>query len=173
MTQNPKYIWALLLLTGAFYIFLLKTFGAPEFSYFTVAAITPVIVTIWGRLFPPSRDSEFSRIPPEILRRRNNWIDRLATVFCLAGIFCPLGLMAIDRSYENNWWIVGLGFGLCVILPSLFVMLATLPWGGFRRLQEFGRFYEVKWGIGLRGIAVVYVPLAALGMVSVWKLVVK
>jgi len=37
---------------------------------------------------------------------------------------------------------------------------------GTERFRKFWRYYEVKWGIGLRSIAWVYVPIGALAPVG-------
>jgi hypothetical protein len=126
--------------------------------------LTPLAMKMWGKLSPPNELSEFDELLPGELKRRNGWIDRISTLLCLIGICTPLWLYARGIS-KHNPWPLGLGFGLMVILPSLFVLSVTLP-QGLRRLKEFGRFYELKYGIGIRGVLVVYVPLAVFGVLS-------
>jgi len=74
---------------------------------------------------------------------------------------------------SNNPWPVGMGMGMMVIFPVTFIWLATRR-GGIARWHEFWRFYELKWGVGLRGVQWIYAPLAALGAVSLvmvlWQL---
>jgi hypothetical protein len=55
-----------------------------------------------------------------------------------------------------------LGLGLMMWLPGSFVMAVTLP-HGTTRFREFLRWYELKWGIGIRGITYVYVPFFVFG----------
>jgi len=124
---------------------------------------------LWGRLSPPRQVSEFDQHSPEELKRRNNWIDRVGVMLSLSGICFPLFLYANGVS-KHNPWPVGLGLGLMVILPTAFFALVTLPKGS-GRFREFWRFYELKYGIGLKGLTVVYVPLACLGLVSAYELV--
>ncbi len=130
---------------------------------------TPLLMKLWGKLSPPEAISEFDHYSPEDLKRRNNWIDRVGVFLSLSGIFLPLVLYANGVS-KHNPWPVGLGFGLMVILPTAFFAIVTLPKGG-DRFREFRRFYELKYGIGMRGLTVVYVPLACLGLLSAYELV--
>ncbi len=130
---------------------------------------TPLLMKLWGRLSPPGQVSEFDQYSPEELKRRNNWIDRVGVMLSLSGICFPLYLYANGVS-KHNPWPLGLGFGLMVILPTAFFALVTLPKGG-GRFREFWRFYELKYGIGLKGLTVVYVPLSCLGLVSAYELV--
>ena len=145
--------------------------GAIGIILSTIAAAigTPLIMKLWGRWSPPTRASEFDSVSKEELRRRNNWIDNVACSLALIGIFSPLLLYANGMSNRNPWP-VGLGFGLMVILPVAFVSMFTLP-QGFVRFREFWRFYELKYGIGVRGITYVFVPIAVLGIASIYKLV--
>jgi hypothetical protein len=140
--------------------------SALTFSISTAAALilTPLVVKAWSKLAPPNEVSEFDELLPGELKRRNGWIDAISTLLCLIGICSPIWFYMRGVS-NHNLWPVGLGFGLMVILPSLFVLGVTLP-QGLRRLREFGRFYEMKYGIGIRGVLIVYVPLAILGVVS-------
>ena len=137
-------------------------------SAIAAAIGTPLIMKWWGRLAPPTQASEFDSLSREELRRRNNWIDNVACVLALAGIVSPLLLYANGMSRQNPWP-VGLGFGLMVILPVTLVALLTLP-QGLGRFREFWRFYELKYGIGIRGISYVFVPIGVLGIVSIYKL---
>ena len=96
-------------------------------------------------------------------------MDRIGVLLSLSGVCFPLYLYATGVS-PHNPWPVGLGFGVMVILPVTFIALFTLPKGA-GRFAEFWRFYELKYGIGLKGIAVVYVLFALLGLVSAYELV--
>ena len=48
-----------------------------------------------------------------------------------------------------------------VALPVAVIALITLRQGS-DRFREFWRFYEIKWGVGLCGIAWVYLPIGLL-----------
>jgi len=74
--------------------------------------------------------------------------------------------------WGHSPWPLGLGLGLMVILPTLFILMVTLPQGSVR-VREFMRFYETKWGIGIRGLRWIYVPIAMLGLVSLTMLMVS
>lgn len=130
---------------------------------------TPLLMKLWGKLSPPGQLPGCDQYSPEELRRRNNWIDLVGVVLSLSGICFPLFLYAKGVS-KRNPWPVGLGFGLMVILPTAFFALVTLP-KGRGRFREFWRFYELKYGIGLKGLTVVCVPLACVGLVSAYELV--
>jgi hypothetical protein len=76
----------------------------------------------------------------------------------------PLALLFLRAKPTNPLCIIGLAavsFGLMVALPVFAIAVITLR-KGYSRLWEFWRFYETKWGIGLRGIAWVYIPIGAL-----------
>ena len=45
-----------------------------------------------------------------------------------------------------------------------------IPLGGLPRFREFWRFYELRWGIGVTGIKLVYIPFAVLGLVAALKI---
>lgn len=140
---------------------------SPIVIAFLSATLTPVLMTLWGKMSPVK---ELSAWEPsfDTLKRRNNIIDGVACVLCLIGIGVPLPLMQYIPE-GTHMWAVGLGFGLMIILPVLFVTLVTLPFG-IGRFLEFWRFYELKYKIGIRGIMVLYIPLMVLGVVSVYEI---
>jgi len=121
------------------------------------AALTPIVIAIWKRLFPVSSFSEFDHVRRDDLKRRNNWIDWIATLVMFLGLaswFVPY-----SKGLPTNDPIgAALGFGLMMWLPASFILIVTLP-RGLSRFREFLWWYELKWGIGIRGIAYVYVPL--------------
>ena len=133
---------------------------SPGFAGAIAALVTPLVVLIWQRAFPVSSFSQFDLVGRDELQRRNNWIDRAATFLMF------VGLMAFVVPYvlgapRNDPIGLALGFGLMMWLPASFVIGVTLP-QGTNRFREFLRWYELKWGIGMRGIAYVYVPLFVL-----------
>src|SRR5262245_24982444 len=89
------------------------------------------------------------------LRARNKWLDRAFTVLMFVGLLVPLLAMQALGSVQLDLRIIGLAFGNMVVLPTAFVAAITLP-SGIARFHEFWRYYELKWGIGLKGIAWVY-----------------
>lgn len=141
----------------------------PSFALSTFAAtlLTPLVVTLWSRAFPPAPLSEQENA--QTLRARNGWIDGIATVFMFVGLFLPLVLFG--RNFNAvGIWAVGLMFGLMVSMHFLWVCVATIPFGGLNRFREFWRFYELRWGIGMKGIRAVYIPISLLGLLSVVKI---
>ena len=52
-----------------------------------------------------------------------------------------------------------------VDLPVAVIASITLH-QGVKRFQEFWRFYEIKYGIGIRGITCVYTPIGLLGIMG-------
>ena len=117
-----------------------------------------------GRRFPVRPSSEFPHATLEGLRTRNGWIDGMCAALCIVGIFAPLWLYE-HAAGPHDWRPLGIGLGLMVCLPLLFACLVTLPFGA-SRLREFGRYYELRYGIGIRGIAVTYSPLVAVGLIA-------
>jgi hypothetical protein len=132
--------------------------------------LTPLIVRWWSRATPPAETSPFDSLGMEVLRARNNRIDNIGTVFSFCGMLTAFPFY-FGGAKSNNFWPVGLAMGMMVIFPVTFFWLATRH-GGVARWHEFWRFYELKWGIGLRGLRWVYVPLAGLGLVSLAMLLV-
>lgn len=126
--------------------------------------LTPIIVYLWGRAFPVRNDPRFAAFDYQTLKKRNGWIDLVATAMMFAGLGTPLLLIPFVRK-ENAMWLVGVAIGSMVILHFLWVCVATRSFRG-QRAQEFWRFYELRWGIGITGIKFVYVPIGVLGMVS-------
>ena len=66
-------------------------------------------------------------------------------------------------------WLIGFAIGSMVVLPSAVIAVLTLPRGAVR-FREFWRYYEVKWGIGLKGIAWVYGFITLVWVVSLARL---
>jgi hypothetical protein len=133
-------------------------------SVLASVVLTPLLVRLWSRLTPPASTSDFDHLDFEMLRKRNGGKDNLATLLSLVGICLPL-VAIYFRLLPATFWLVGLGFGLMVLLPVTYIAAVTLP-DGIQRFHEFWRFYELKWGIGLRGIRLIYIPIAVLGLVS-------
>ena len=137
------------------------------FSTVAVSLLTPLLVTVWSRFFPPSPLGDGEN--KETLRARNGWIDLVATLFMFIGLFAPL--IIFGRNFNSvGGWTVGLMFALMVSLHFLWVCVATLPSGGLPRFRESWRFYEIRWGIGMKGIRLVYIPISLLGLRSVIKI---
>jgi hypothetical protein len=96
-----------------------------------------------------------------MLKKRNGWIDAIATLMTFIGLLLPFPLIhAISE--DRVGYLFPLALGLAVACPFAWVCAVTLPTGR-ARFREFWRFYELRWGIGMRGIKLVYVPLGALG----------
>ena len=124
--------------------------------------LTPLVVYLWGKAFPPDPLRELES--PADLKARNGWIDVIATCFMFIGMITPIVLFGRNLN-SVGMPAVGLMFGLMVIFHFVWVCIATLPFG-IRRFREFWRFYELRWGIGMRGIKIVYIPFAMLGFFS-------
>jgi hypothetical protein len=126
--------------------------------------LTPLIVRWWSRAAPPAETSEFDSLGMDVLRARNNRIDVIGTVLSFCGLLTAFPFY-FGPVKSNSGWPLGMGFGLMVILPVTYFWVATRH-GGISRWHEFWRFYELKWGVGLRGLQWLYVPIAGLGIVS-------
>jgi hypothetical protein len=77
------------------------------------------------------------------------------------GLLAPIAALPLLKSERLAPWLVGFALGNMVVLPTGVIAAITLP-KGVARYREFWRFYEVKWGIGLRGIAWVYGAISVL-----------
>ena len=126
--------------------------------------LTPLLVKLWTRLAPPATTSEFDHLGLDALRARNGRTDNIATLLSMIGICVPLVVIYLGL-LPPSAWLLGLGFGLMVLLPVGYIGVVMLP-HGVERFHEFWRFYELRWGIGLRGIRIVYIPTAILGLIS-------
>jgi hypothetical protein len=139
--------------------------------HFGVTVLTPLLVAGLMRLFPvKSIFSEGTR-DFEILRARNNWIDVVACVICLLGIWSAVGLYIAGMDSHDPWGLA-FGFGMSVLGPLLWISAVTLP-GGMWRFAEFWAFYEVKYKVNWKGLAIIFLPLAALGVVSCGVLIAR
>ena len=110
---------------------------SPDVAGAVAAFLTPFAVIIWKRLSPVSSFSEFDFISRDELKRRNNWIDRVATLLMF------VGLMSFVFPYAQGTPLIdpiggALGLGLMMWLPASFVMVVTLP-HGTTRFREFLR----------------------------------
>lgn len=127
-------------------------------------ALTPLVVHLWALIFPVGEDSEFSSLSPEQMKARNAWIDNVATGCMMIGAVFPLLFWSVVPD-EKLMWLVVSQPGAMVMAHFAWIAAVTLPQGRVR-FREFWRFYELRWGIGLRGIRLVYVPAACLGLVA-------
>ena len=125
------------------------------------AVLTPLVVALWARITPVSALSEFDRMGAGQLRARNKWLDYCFTLLMFVGLLAPIAALPLLKSERLAPWLVGLALGNMVVLPTSVIAAITLP-KGEARYREFWRFYEVKWGIGLRGIAWVYGAISVL-----------
>ena len=133
-------------------------------SVIASAILTPFIMSWWKRAAPPAKASEFDALGMDALRARNNRIDVIGTALSFCGLLTAFPFY-FGRAHWNSPWPIGLGFGMMVIFPVTFFWAATRH-GGIGRWREFWRFYELKWGVGIRGVSWVFVPAAILGIVS-------
>lgn len=134
---------------------------------FAAIALTPLVMRGLGKLFSPAQPDEFEDFRE--LQARNGWINAVACWLCVGGVFLPFVLFG-RRLKDVGWPALGLAFGAAVVLPCLWVCIATVP-RGLARYREFWRFYELRYHIGITGITVIYVPIAILGMASVLELI--
>ena len=61
--------------------------------------LTPLIVYLWSRAFPVRNDPEFSEIDYAALKKRNGWIDLIATFMMPIGLMVPFLLVRIKWVY--------------------------------------------------------------------------
>jgi hypothetical protein len=138
-------------------------------SIFASAVLTPLIVSLWAKITPVAGRSEFDGMSADQLRSRNKWLDRAFTVLMFAGLAAPMPFFPNPDLKPLAPWLIGLAIGSMVVLPSAVIAVLTLPRGAVR-FREFWRYYEVKWGIGLKGIAWVYGFITLVWVVSLARL---
>jgi len=138
-------------------------------STFASAVLTPLIVALWAKAAPVSARSEFDHLSAGELRARNKWLDHGFTVLMFVGLLVPFACIPLLKSEQQALWLVGMAIGNMVVLPTAVIAAITLPKGA-ARFREFWRFYEVRWGIGLRGIAWVYGGVSILWVFCVARL---
>jgi hypothetical protein len=102
----------------------------------------------------------------DILRARNGWIGAIATVmFIVGGVAAPL---LLSPGVPDGWLRllpIGVGCGAAVLLPYLWICLATLPFG-LGRYREYWLFYRLHYGIGPERVLILCLPFAILGAIS-------
>jgi hypothetical protein len=98
-----------------------------------------------------------------VLRARNRYLDHLFTFLMFVGLFTPFAFIRGAATRTHAIALLGLGFGLMVDLPVAVIAGITLR-HGVPRFREFWRFHETRWGVGVRGIALVYTPIGMLGI---------
>jgi hypothetical protein len=133
------------------------------------AVLTPLIVSLWAWITPVAGKSEFDGMSADQLRSRNKWLDRAFTVLMFVGMAAPIPLLPNPDVKPLAPWLIGLAIGSMVVLPSAVIAGLTLPKGAVR-FREFWRYYEVRWGIGLKGIAWVYGLITLVWVVSLTRL---
>ncbi len=139
-------------------------------SIFIISAIaTPLIIVVWGLVFPPSEKSRFNKFSAEELKNRNNLLEVITQWSSLLGIAFPLLYFTESELDAFGLWVVGFAFGSMVAIPCSIVTLVTLP-KGRERFFEYWRFYELKYGIGIQSILVLIVFSLALLIVSALKM---
>ena len=139
---------------------------AKTLPVFATIVLTPMVMRLWSRLSPPANLSGFEDFGA--LRRRNGWINLVFTFAMFCGFALPFFLFG-RKLNSVGWPSLGLAFGGAVILPWSWICAATLPLG-LSRYHEFWRYYELRYRIGMAGIAAVYLPLAFIGVASVFEL---
>jgi hypothetical protein len=142
---------------------------ASAISVFASAVLTPLIVSLWARITPVAGQSEFDGMSADQLRSRNKWLDRAFTVLMFVGMAAPIPFLPNPGAKPLAPWLIGLAIGSMVVLPSAVIAALTLPKGAVR-FREFWRYYEVRWGIGLKGIAWVYGLITLVWVVSLTRL---
>jgi len=115
--------------------------------------------------------SKFDKIGMEELRIRNNWLDRMFTFLMFIGLLLPLTLYYFKIG-PQNFWPLGLSFGLMIILPVTVISIITLQ-KDINRFSEFWRYYELKWNFSLKSIRLLYILFALLGLISLFMILVS
>lgn len=135
---------------------------------FAAMTLTPIVMRIWGRFSPPRHVNESTR---KRLIRRYLWLDISAFALGLAAsLWVVFYLFEKVPSHDPiGLWVIGLLFGLMVILPIMLICVLTLPFG-LSRFNEFWQYYEVQWGVSRTGIWSIYIPLGVLGSISAVRL---
>jgi hypothetical protein len=124
-------------------------------------------------LTPPVSSTEFDELGVEALTKRNNNLNCIFTLLMFIGLIFPLSFFIYfpKGASVRAIGLVALAFGLMVDLPVAVIAAVTLR-QSFKRFREFWRFYELKYGIGVRGIAWVYTPIGLLGVIGLFMIVI-
>lgn len=138
-------------------------------THLALSTFVPFLLGLLIRLFPAKQIFEPGSADAEHLKRRNNWIDRVACGICLLALFsaCFLYATVLD---DRDFWGLGFGFGMAVLAPVFWITAVTLPAGKWR-LVEFWVFYSEKYKVSWLSLGLIYVPLCLLGVVSTAVLV--
>ncbi|TNZ55559.1 hypothetical protein CGK45_22995 [Vibrio parahaemolyticus] len=132
--------------------------------------LTPIIIILWAKFFPVAENDEFNFLSQDTLKEKNKWINNISVFLHFVGLVLPIPL--ISKVSENNPelvpWGIALIFGSMVLIPLIFVSMVTLP-RGVKRFREYWRFYELHYGIGIKGIKVVFIPIGLVGLLSLFK----
>lgn len=132
--------------------------------------LTPLIIKIISKMSPIETISKFDKMGMEEMRIRNNWLDSMFTFLMFIGLLLPLTLYYFNIG-PQNFWPLGLSFGLMVILPVTVISIITLQKGS-DRFNEFWRYYELKWNFSLKSIRLLYMLFALIGLVSLFMILV-
>jgi len=114
-----------------------------------------------------------SQVTPELyrnLKRRNVWLDAIAQLLCLAGLFGGifLKLWIRGKPFQYRGWDFGVQIGLAVALPMTFILLIGV-FRGRMRLREFLVFYSLKYGMDARKVFFwIYAPMVLFGIVCAY-----
>jgi MFS family permease len=131
-----------------------------------VVVLVPAVISVLA-IFSPPPSPDFGETF-ESLKQRNGLISNIAQAVAFAGLVSPLVLFKQGIN-QVGWPALGLGFGLMVVLPVIWVCVITLP-AGLQRFREFWRFTEIHQKCGLGASLVIYLPLSLVGFLSVVRL---
>ena len=89
--------------------------------------LTPIIMWLWGKAFPVTYDREFNFVTFEELKKRNSILNFFSILFHFIGLILPIKLLTSITSpgTEIILWGAALMFGSMVIVPFLFICVAT------------------------------------------------
>ena len=131
----------------------------------TAALLTPVLMAVLSRVFPPP-----SLTPAEYdeLSQRHHRTELWSRVVCIAALWVAL-TFAVTR-HQNTPWLLGVVFGWMVAAPVFFIAARTLPSGGLSRWREFWLFYACRYRVNLWFVACLYAACTVLAILSTAKL---
>ncbi|QUM80423.1 hypothetical protein HWV01_09050 [Moritella sp. 5] len=134
--------------------------------------LTPIIMVLWSKFFPVNKNYELNFSSFDTLKRNNQWINNISVVLHFVGLSLPIPFLQsiTDNNPELVPWGIALVFGSMVVIPFIFVSIVTLSFG-FNRFREYWRFYELHYGIGIKGIKLVFIPIGLIGLCGLYKIV--
>lgn len=127
-------------------------------------ALTPLVIWALARMVPPRRAllGEYDE-----LKERYGRLELAAALASMLGVCGVIAGLVVLR--KDGPWMVGLLFGAIAAAPVALVAAVILPSRGLH-WGDYWRYYELRYGIGLRLMGPVHGAMIGLGVYSAARL---